>query len=314
MVKRIKHVSALPGWYSLDKYKKAESLDAAGWYEQLSVRADTLNLSEALLAQSGRREGPAWQNKGIIKALNLIRATPIIDLTSDDLLRAVFCGGALQELISRDPLYTLGVHLTTVRSHYMTERRIEKEKRSYARNFFNQFDDDNWLKPFKYKGMEWMNWPIDEIADSSRLHLNAQVNLRLPDKVLIAQFKQFLKDQRSTLQRVGISIENKQKPDFAAWQRFGVLPYLDLRMWEREAGIKLSNRVMADAIFATGDGGEEVVRKTTAKLANTLLTEEHLETLAAVAAREIMNRNNAHIVTMQQIAERNIIQTFPEKK
>jgi hypothetical protein len=313
MVKRIKHVSALPDWYSLDKYKNADSLDAAGWYEQLSVRADIFYLSEAQREQLGRREGPARRSKGLIKALNLIRATPIIDLTSDDLLRAIFGGGSLQELKSRDPIYTLGVRATTVRSLYMTELNIEKGKRSYARNFFGQFDDHGWLKPFKYRGMEWMDRPVDEIVDSSGLYINTQVNLRLPDKVLIAQFKQFLKDKRSPLQRLGILVENKQKSYFAAWQRFGVLPYLDLRIWEEETAVKLSNRVIADAIFAAGDGGEEVVRKTTAKLAKSLLAKEHLETLASFAAQEIMNGSRAHTATMLEIAERNIDQTLPEK-
>ena len=50
---------------------------------------------------------------------------------------------------------------------------------------------------------------------------------------------------------------------------------------------------MADAIFLPGEGGEEVVRKTTAKLARELLTLKHLETLAALAAQEIAERNPA---------------------
>jgi hypothetical protein len=300
MVKRIKHISALPGWYSLEKYNKAETLDAAGWYEQLSVRADMSVMIE------GRR-GQTWQNgelpsisRQTAQALDLIRATPIVDLTGDGLLHALFHGGALAELKSCDPLYTPGVHLITVRNHYMTERSVQKEKRTHARSFFNQFDDRDSLKPLEYKAREWMDQPIDWISGGSGVCANTQVNLLLPDKVLIAQFKQFLKDRRNALQRAGASIENRQKPDFAAWRRFGVLPYLDLRMWEHEAGIKLSNRVMADAIFPPGEGGEEVVRKTTAKLAHLLLTRKHLETLAAIAAQEITERNNA--------------QTFPEKK
>jgi hypothetical protein len=304
MVKRIKHVSALPGWYSLDKYKKADNLDALGWYEQLSIRADILKLTDARRAQLSQTEGPAKQSKGIIKVLNSVRATPIIDLTGEGLLCAYFYGGALQELKSRNPRYTLGVRLTTVRSHYLTEGNIEKEKRTYARNFFNQFDDD-WLKPLKYKQKDWLDKPIDWFATKSGFDMNIQVNMLLPDDVLTSQFKQFLKDRRGPLKQTRSSFIYKQKADFATWQRYGVLPYLDLRMWEREMDVKLPYRVIADAIFPIGDGGEEVVRKTTAKLAKSLLTRKHLEMLAAVAAQEITNRNRVNAATMRGIAERN---------
>lgn len=102
-----------------------------------------------------------------------------------------------------------------------------------------------------------------------------------------------MNDLRSTLRRKSIVTKNWRKPDFADWNRFGVLPYLDLRIWGQETGTRISNRVMADAIFLPGEGGEEVVRKTTAKLARELLTLKHLETLAALAAQEIAERNPA---------------------
>ena len=38
MTSRIKHVSELPEWFHLDKYKKAIKLDAAGWHAQLALR------------------------------------------------------------------------------------------------------------------------------------------------------------------------------------------------------------------------------------------------------------------------------------
>jgi hypothetical protein len=43
MTKRIRKVSQLPEWFDLAKYSKAESLDEAGWYEQLHVRRQLLN-------------------------------------------------------------------------------------------------------------------------------------------------------------------------------------------------------------------------------------------------------------------------------
>ena len=56
-------------------------------------------------------------------------------------------------------------------------------------------------------------------------------------------------------------------------------------------GKKIPNRVVADAIFRLGEGGEEVVRKTTQKLASLVLTDSHLQLLASIAAQEIVERN-----------------------
>lgn len=285
----VRHVSDFPTWYSLDKYKGAAGLDAAGWYEQLAVRRDTLLMIDLSRQQHWQTDGPSNIGAQEMQVLALIRETPIVDLRSDTLLMAYLFGGAMYELKNRDPrdiCYALGVHLATVRNLYLTEGHIEKEKRDYARNFFSQiFDkDDDWRKPWKYKCVDWIDAPVDAITNST---VNVRVNLSLPDKVLIDQFKLFLKGRRSHLQRLGTTIENRQKPDFAGWQRFGVLPYLDLQIWERESGMNIPNRVMADAIFPQGEGGEEVVRKTTAKLADELLTRKHLETLVALAAHEI---------------------------
>jgi len=244
---------------------------------------------------------PRWQDwrtnnpRRIGDILDLIRATPIIDVRSNALLQAYFYGGPLQEIKSRDPRYSLGVHLSTVRDHYVTEFNIESDTRTYARKFFSKiFDDDkDFMEPSKYICTEWIDEPIDNVTEILNFKVNVRVNLLLPDKVLVEQFKTLLGSLRDTPQRTGIGIANKQKFDFHGWVRFGVIPYLDLQIWEKESGKKIPNRVMADAIFPPGEGGEEVVRKTTSKLADELLTLKHRELLAALAAHEIAEQNTA---------------------
>lgn len=105
--------------------------------------------------------------------------------------------------------------------------------------------------------------------------------------MLIEQFKQLLPALR-------VSEENSQnaervyrRPDSASWIYFGVLPYLDLKLWAQVEGVQIPNRVFADAIFPPGEGGEEVVRKTTSKIADQVLTATYLQELAAIAALEI---------------------------
>ena len=83
--------------------------------------------------------------------LELIRASPIVDIAKDDLLTAYFGGGALYELKTRDPRYSFGVHLTTVRNLYLTEYRIKQDKRDYSRKFFSYIFGKDWIKPIPYK-------------------------------------------------------------------------------------------------------------------------------------------------------------------
>lgn len=299
MAKSIKHTSELPKWFSLEKYDAAKSLDAAGWYEQLSARRDMITLIGS----------PRWNNwkpdelpktaAHLIKVLELIRAKPILNIADNTVLAAYFFSGAIRELKSKDLRYSFGVHLTTVRNLYLTENSVEEDKRAYARGFFEQiFSDDfsNFEKPLnlKYKYEDWIDESVDGIVKNISFNLNVTVNMLLPDKVLIEQFKQLLQKNRDSLTRVGCVIENTEKPNFSAWCEHGVLPYLDLQMWQRETGLKIPNRVMADAIFPPGEGGEEKIRKTTKELAVNLLARNHLETLAALAAHEIAERNSDH--------------------
>ena len=282
----IKHIRQLPAWFKLEKYDAAKTLDATGWYEQLMVRSNSKICFERDLNDGSE---PSQQD---LKALDLLRATPIINVNSDSLIKILFGDGVLEELKTGDPLYSLGVHMTSVREHYRTEEDIENEKRTYARKFFAQFWGENWLtKDLEYKCKDWIDQPIDNIRSSSDFNVNITIDMGLPDKVLIEQFRQLLKVLREPLQEVGFTIDNRLRPDFEGWAKFGVLPFLDLTLWAKIESVQIPSRVMADAIFPAGEGGEEVIRKTTKKIAEEVLSKGHLNKLAALAAYEIVERN-----------------------
>jgi len=298
MAKSIKNVSELPKWFSLEKYNTAKFLDATGWYEQLSVRRDLFTLVGSPRWRGWQGDAPPKTGKQSMTALELIRAMPIVNIENNTLLAAYFFSGAIRELKSQNPRYSFGVHLTTVRNLYLTENNIEEDKRTHARGFFEQIFSNDFLdfeKPLamKYKCKDWIDEPVDGIVNNINFDLNVTVNMLLPDKVLIEQFKQLLRQNRDQLTRVGCVIENTEKPNFSAWCEHGVLPYLDLQIWQRETELKIPNRVMADAIFPPGEGGEEKIRKTTKELAANLMTRKHLETLAALAAQEIAEQNRS---------------------
>ena len=284
----IKNVRDLPSWFVLTKYDGTKTLDAAGWYEQLKVRSEIL----WYLIYERETESELYET-----ALNKIYETPIVDVMSNFELNLLFADGNINEFRSKSIRYSLGVQMTTVRQHYQTEHNIEIEKRNYARDFFKdvfEFDADDMLADLelRYPYQDWLDEPIDNNqSEPHNYFVNIRVNMALPYKVLINQFESLIAGLSSELDERGVSIRSKIRLDFESWNKFAILPYLDLLIWSMSEGKKIPNRVVADAIFRLGEGGEEVVRKTTQKLASLVLTDSHLQFLASIAAQEIVERN-----------------------
>lgn len=290
MAKRIRRVSDLPNWFDLTKYAAADLLNTVGWYEQLSLRRHLRQIVDSYLANIQQKGSPGEIGGQLRQVLTLVRKAPIVDVTQSQLLKAYFYGGALHELKTRDPLYSHGVHLATVRDIYLTERNIDKKKRDYAGKFFDQIFGDNvdLKRLLKYTHKDWIDEPVDNIIESAGIELNVRVNMSVSDSVLIDRFRRMLLSARAKMRNKEFSGDsNWRRPDYSNWVQFGVLPFIDLLIWQREADVSIPNRVMADAIFAPGERGEETVRKTTSKLAFELLSQQYLRALSALGAYEI---------------------------
>ncbi len=290
MAKIVKRATDLPNWFDLKKYSRTISLDAAGWYEQLTVRKWQMKLLD------WRDEDQKPLLTSDLERLDLTRTTAIVDVAANLTMRLFFYDGVMHEHRTESPVYSLGVRLSTVRDFYLTEGRIESEKRQYAHSFFSQFaNSKNWLDEpteVRFPCLDWIDKPIDAISNATRNEVNVLVDLGLPDKVLIEQFKALLQGRRRRPSDLAQDLAPNRRANFSDWTTFGVLPFIDLKIWERETGIKIPNRVMADAIFPKGEGGEEVVRKTTSKIATELLSDESLKFLASIASQRIAEANS----------------------
>lgn len=294
MGKQIRNKSDLPKWFNLEKYAGAGSLDTLGWYEQLSMRND-------LRRTVGSPRWKSWQTdvepsiglQQTLSVLALIRETPILIIEGNKLLEYFFYEGLVQKIKARDPRYSIGVHLSTVRNLYMKEGNIEKFRQIYARYYFgNLFKKiSNSHEIFSSMETDWIDEPVDKYQVWPNSKVDISVNTLLPDNVLIEQFKEVLYKLRHPLPGDVFAIKKTRKPAFADWINFGVLPYLDLQIWQQQEEVKITNHLMADVIFPEGEGGEEVVRKTTARMADELLTFDHRMFLQTLAAHEIAETN-----------------------
>lgn len=297
---RIKHVSELPKWFNLDKYKKAKKLDAAGWYEQLRLRANFLAYLDPTQDEvpTEIRELPIFKN-ALAEAIATFRETPIFDIKGEGRGKLpIFLYFEDPSSLCEKLDHTLGVHQMTFEEFELVRSAIDPIKLQYVACWKDQFQYRmlDTSKPF-YKFESWIREPIrksmiEEIKDEHdfgpRNLDTVVIDLNFPDKILIENFKQYLAARREESKTEYLSKPNRQQ-DFYDWIRFGVLPYLDLKLWEIETGDKIPLRVLADAIYPPGEGGEETVRKTTAPLAKSLIEYHNLRILLAQVANNFVN-------------------------
>lgn len=266
MTRRIKHVSELPRWFNLEKYVAAKDLNITGWYQQLVIRKSAM-----LHAKNINQE-----------VFRLMRENPIINIENHGIFWNWF-HDAQQRLSMHNPHYALGVHSLTINEFINIEDGLLSERLHYARGWKNNRSNPNPFFPYEH----WIDEPVYNSAKPKHYPVRAiYVNLGLPDVVLIEHFKECLARLREHTDTHHVQ-KYYRKFDTHNWLKYGILPYLDLIIWGKEIDVSIPNRVMADAIYPPGIGGEETVRKTTSELASVLIDQMTLNQLGSEAALEI---------------------------
>lgn len=285
----VRSISDLPGWFDLKRYEFTAQLDSAGWYEQLFAR------EQLFLLMSFRQGGdkPPSNETLAFDVASEIWSKVNVSFVESSILTSI-CGfnGAKSRV---DSEYAKPVHSLTYRQYLQQRDRIKgaaKEKadqwwKNINRTGFSLGDVDLDLA---YQVMEFVDLPLYFSQDKSSLHAIADVDLTMPDAVLFEAFKTWLAKAKADFYLP--STKQYRKPDLVSWRRLGVLPYIDLISWAELSGKNIPNRVMANAIFPAGEGGEETIRKTTAPLALEMIGRGEssdrtiLDTLLAIAAQE----------------------------
>ncbi len=293
MTSRIKNISELPKWFHLDKYKAAKKLNAAGWYEQFTIRG---KLMEWFNTEVESKFQDMLKTE-LAEALTLIRETPIFDIqgAGRGKLSGILSFPCAED-ICKDHNNIPAVHPMSLEEFDYVRRGIDPKRIEYVARWADQFEADPINLFHVYKHESWIKRPLNHSATEAAKDENGFgfrgmdsviVDLNFPDKILIENFKQYLAARRAESKTEHLSKPNRQQ-DYYDWVRFGVLPYLDLKFWELETGNKIPLRIIADAIYPIGEGGEETVRKTTVPLANSLIQNNNLRILIAQVATEMV--------------------------
>ena len=302
----IRSTKELPKWFDLQKYKEASHLGLADWYEILLQRQHHFYMFDF--------QGPEKYKNGLdgksiyYDALVQSRNAPLSPLT-DDIQIIMIGGGKLQALKYDKNDFATSSHAISplsIRRLYQQEHRLKKPTRNRLRAWFDTMFGDfgeieltDKLKKECDWALSFIDLPIFdafEVEGEERNFLNkprgndfVEIDLTLPDKILIKQFEGYLHNVRNKYPDLHPGNPYKT-PEFKKWVEYGLLPYLDLKLWEIENDVSIPYRVLADAIFPDGSMGEEMIRKTTKKIADLVMTRDYVAFVSTLAAQEIAEK------------------------
>lgn len=278
MTKKIKHASELPDWFQIKNYTRAKQLNAAGWFEQISARIiiNKIITLRKYAVKHNYDEDFIKLTANFGEAITLVRQNPIVDTTiTPELLNYAFFD-SFKSLLETKYRLSFGIRPLTIGEFKDLSNAIVKDAIQPITPVPHEIYRE-------YQIRKLFDTPLNTLTNenSSAENSIAHVNWNLPDTLLIEHFKKYLKDHRP---KETHSMQRNRSPDFNSWHSFGVLPYLDLKIWQSEADVFIPNRVIADAIFSDGTHGEETIRKTTATITETILANDNeVDILAAQA-------------------------------
>ncbi|MDO8863706.1 DUF6387 family protein [Haliea sp. E1-2-M8] len=241
---KIDRVEDLPDWFDLDKYQLCKSFAAVDWLSNLETRRSIFELI-------------ALGDGEATKRAEYLRDDPI-----DNLLYC-FGGGPA------NPVRSLRYADLATRASFdiLLDPFLSKNNGLWAK-IIEHMTTGNFFPSSE------LGTPIgSDCLDTYPI----LVDLRASDSILIDAFATWLRDARSE-----IAIDSKrERPAYKYWARYGLLPYLDLRIWSKETGHSIPHHVMAEAV-GYRKGGDSF-RKTVPPLAKRLMADlSNLEALAAI--------------------------------
>jgi hypothetical protein len=266
---KIESVRDLPEWFDIEKYNGCESFRAADWYQALFFRFSLFQYMECI-------DHPEI-GESIKRDLFSVRANPLNLLS---LVNAPFSNLKFMPPVST---LTFGRLLEQCRIERVVDRVSSARRELFASDLMRH------------------NIPtsIDEMPLLLSRFEAVTVDLGATDSVILESFRLWLKDARSSRPEIKTS---RNKPAYGNWARYGLLPYLDLWLWEKETGDNIPDKVISSALSRNGyDAGEGNVRKTVGKWARDLM--QDLSALHALAAIETAEQSETETFERQKFPE-----------
>lgn len=300
----------LPEWFDIEKYRCVKEMGAAGWFRQMVIRSAMFGY-EAELERIRANGGGSNKQERWHESLSL-PWHQLRDLIWKD---PIITRKRIEDLVPfgddedpKSPWY----HFSFVQSYFIGMIHIGEQGLHEATCLDVFFGYSKF--PDKYK--TFLNTPgnITQIFDGGiDIHIKYEtpeeevaalqkflhspcslmaplisVDLELPNEVLLAEFEEFLREKRKANGQTS-SFPFFRGADFKDWYNSGVLPYLDLLLWEKITGTPIYWPIFASVLDDILDDhiiGDGALRKTTRAHAAKLMDDSTIKTLHSQASRE----------------------------
>ncbi|MGG7675768.1 DUF6387 family protein [Pseudomonas sp. WC2] len=295
---KITRLQNLPGWFDLKKYKGAESFRAFEWMKQLERRSDLLrhypggDYSQDVPELLQDTLCMTWQ-RGMEEGASQIWDTPIEEQPES----------MPNQWISDSPcLPVKPVSMNDLARQMARDKQAVRDGKVKKSQYHKWAAINSEIQPLPERSPvipllhgvlpSGQTTPLSiDYYEGAPASPVIQVDLSVPDSVLKKAFAALLKEARAA-QSCGPKGKNKM---YDRWVRYGLLPYLDLRIWELLTGNRINRVVMADAVgYVKGDSS---FNNTVVPLANGLMRD--LSELRALAAVEAVTQAPADSVVFE---------------
>jgi len=287
--------AGLPEWFDIEKYRPLKSFKTADWFEQLAFRKSLFDYARYL-----NKDKKESVSDALNVTFSLLKADPVI--TRERIVQTPFTerviSGEKHEILDRALGFSLWNMISSgpsIRDIGYSELQwlgslLPDEMRTALVEHLALFLDNIKITSTKIENMPLDLGAAQEFLRSLFTEMEtpvATIDLSLPDEALIAEFKDYLKNWRKRLGKVASPFY--KNPDFNGWYNSGVLPYLDLQLWEIATGEAIRWSAFTEAMNRIADrpvGGEGALRKTTQSHAKKLMDVRTLRVLQSQVGRE----------------------------
>jgi hypothetical protein len=283
-MKKLKALCELPSWFNLEDYAYLRGLNATGWAQVMSallwlgsdgvlsdlrefpeeVTVDEM-FSESLLPSGADSYRRLWQGryKTDPKTFTYRGVAALSNGVVAYMAREI---NAMPEA-----KFLLG-NKNGIRAHTRLPKRYTDEQKRFAD------------EPFFLTLHEKIVQRNDDVPLTNNRAIS--VNMDLPDAILLEDFKDWLKANRSlSFHKAAPKVFNHL--DFAKWIDSQFVPYAILTFWARAMGAEITHNLMAAAIFPRHRLVTEAnIRRTIRPAWEAWLCRETVEALHAQAAKE----------------------------
>ncbi len=282
-----------PEWFRIRNYSGAKNLDLSGWFLQLQVRSiirtEWMLEKEAQALREAVRRNPIFDWSHVSPGTKAMLMSCCRSSWTQRSVRPMTVG----EIFYREREYNVGV-----RDRLDALRGSGPAEKVFSPVLDGDSEGDVWYQP-AYWHMHGSRKAIVE------------VDLDTPDRELTKHFNAMIRRLRGDDPR-GKFTTRRMILSPAKWLKLAVLPYLDLRQWEIDNELEIGPAKMAHWIFLRNDpvacieddgaaddadddddfGSADNVRKTTAGLAEWLLTPSVLSAIEDAVGRKTFGKES----------------------